>query len=42
MAATTGADIGCRWDLEGVSLSQRIPAGQQAGSYTLGMTLTAL
>ncbi|MFA7628362.1 MAG: hypothetical protein WCY37_03065 [Candidatus Dojkabacteria bacterium] len=42
MAATTGADIGCRWDLTGVSLTQRIPAGQQAGSYTLGMTITAL
>ncbi len=42
MAATTAGDIGCRWDLTGVSLTQRIPAGQQAGSYTLGMTLTAL
>jgi hypothetical protein len=27
--------------LTGVSLSQKVPASQQAGSYTLGMTLTA-
>jgi len=42
MTASLGADIGCRWDLTGVSLSQRIPAGQQASSYTLGMTISAL
>lgn len=42
LTATTGADVGCRWDLTGVSLSQRIPAGKNAGDYTLGMTLTAL
>jgi len=40
MTSATGG-IGCRWDLTGVSLTQRIPAGQQAGSYSIGMTVTA-
>ncbi|MFA7628363.1 MAG: hypothetical protein WCY37_03070 [Candidatus Dojkabacteria bacterium] len=36
------AGTGCRWDLTGVSLTQRIPALQEVATYTLGMTLTAL
>ena len=35
------ADIGCRWDLTSVSLTQRIPALQEVATYTLDMTLTA-
>jgi hypothetical protein len=42
MTASAGADTFCRWDLTGVSLTQRIPASQPAASYTLGMTITAL
>lgn len=42
MTAASGADPYCRWDLTGVSLTQRIPASQASGSYTLAMTLTAL
>ncbi len=35
MSATLGADIGCRWNLTRVSLIQRFPAEQKAGSYSL-------
>lgn len=42
MGATSGADIACRWDLTGVSLTQRVPAAQPPGSYSLAMTLTVL
>lgn len=42
LTASGSAQIGCRWDLTGVSLSQRIPASQVAGSYSLAMTITAL
>lgn len=41
-AAAAGADTLCRWDLTGVSLTQRIPAAQTPGSYSLAMTLTVL
>lgn len=41
-AAAAGADIACRWDLTGVSLTQRVPAAQTPGSYSLAMTLTVL
>jgi hypothetical protein len=40
MSATTGAATSCRWDLTGVSLSQKIPAAQNAGSYALTMVLS--
>jgi len=37
-----GADIECQWDLTGVSLSQRIPAGQEPSTtYSIGMTISA-
>jgi len=39
-AAATGADLACRWDLTGVSLTQRVPAAQTPGSYSIDMTLT--
>jgi len=41
-AAASGADTLCRWDLTGVSLSQRIPASQTPGSYSIAMTLTVI
>jgi hypothetical protein len=39
MSSTSGS----AWEgyLTGVSLSQKIPATQAAGSYSLGMTITA-
>lgn len=40
VTAASGADTFCRWDLTGVSLSQGIPAGQAAASYSLTMVLT--
>lgn len=40
IGATSGADSLCRWDQTGISLTQRVPAAQEPGSYTLGMTLT--
>ena len=42
MGASSGADTLCRWDLTGVSLTQRVPAAQTPGSYSLAMTLTVL
>lgn len=40
IGASSGADTLCRWDQTGVALTQRVPATQEPGSYTLGMTLT--
>jgi hypothetical protein len=40
LSASGSARVGCYWDLTGVSLSQKIPSLQAAGSYSLGMTLT--
>lgn len=35
------AQTNCYWDITGVALTQDIPASQVAGSYSIGMTLTA-
>lgn len=40
MSAAAGASTFCRWDLTGVGLTQKMPAGQAAGSYSINMTLT--
>lgn len=40
MSAAAGASTFCRWDLTGVNLTQKMPAGQAAGSYSISMTLT--
>jgi len=42
MSAASGAATFCRWDLTGVGLSQGIPAGQDAASYSITMNLTIL
>jgi len=42
ISASAGADTLCYWDLTGVSLTQRIPASQPTGSYSIGMTLSFL
>lgn len=39
-AASSPNYIDCYWDLTGVSLSQKVPAAQATGSYSLSMTLT--
>lgn len=40
MSAAAGAATFCRWDLTGVALTQKIPASQPAGSYSISMTMT--
>lgn len=40
MSAASGASTYCRWDLTGVDLTQKIPAGQATGSYSVSMVLT--
>ena len=42
LTAASTANTGCYWDLTGVGVSQRIPGGQQPGSYSLSLTLTVL
>lgn len=37
---SASAAINCYWDFIGISLSQTVPAAQQAGAYSIGMTLT--
>lgn len=39
-SGASGAATYCRWDLTGVNLTQKIPAGQPSGSYALSMTIT--
>jgi hypothetical protein len=39
-AANSPNYIDCYWDLTGVALSQKVPAGQANGSYSLNLTLT--
>lgn len=36
----SGASTYCRWDFTGTNLTQKIPAGQPSGSYSLSMTIT--
>jgi hypothetical protein len=38
--ANSSAAINCYWDLTGVSLSQKIPAEQMVGAYSINLTLT--
>lgn len=40
LTASAGAATSCRWDFTGVEINQEIPAGQAAGSYQIGMTVT--
>jgi hypothetical protein len=42
MSATTGSATVCLWDLTGVAITQKIPASQAVGSYSLTMSLTIL
>jgi hypothetical protein len=38
--ASSPAQIDCYWELINIGLSQKIPAGQLGGNYTINMTLT--
>lgn len=40
LATASGADTNCYWDLTGISLSQRVPAEQPIGAYTINLTIT--
>jgi hypothetical protein len=42
LSAGSGADVLCYWDFTGVSLTQRIPGGQEPGTYTLAMTISVI
>lgn len=41
ISADGTADTSCYWDLTGVSLTQDLPARQEADTYSLSLTLTA-
>lgn len=42
VSGAAGATTFCRWDLTGVALTQKVPAAQAAGSYSMNMTLTVI
>lgn len=42
ITANGSAQVSCYWDITGVNLTQDIPAAQVTGSYSIGMTLTAV
>lgn len=42
MNASASANTGCFWEMTGVAVSQKIPGGQTAGSYSINMTLTVV
>lgn len=42
VTAGSGAQTGCTWDVTGITLNQYIPAEQNAGTYSIGLTLTFL
>ncbi len=42
MSASASATTGCYWELTDVGASQRVPAGQNPGSYSINLTLTAV
>lgn len=42
VAAGSGAQTGCMWDITGITLIQRIPADQSTGTYSISFTLTLL
>ena len=42
LSAGGSAGILCYWDLTGVALTQRLPAEQEPGAYSLSMTVSVL
>lgn len=41
-SAGSGAEYYCYWDLVNLSLSQKLPPSQPAGTYSLGLTITVV
>lgn len=42
VTASSGADLGCYWDITGITASQTIPPTQFEGHYSLTMTVTVV
>lgn len=42
ITASGSTQTNCYWDITGINLTQDIPASQVTGSYSIGMTLTAI
>lgn len=42
MNASASANTGCFWEMTGIAISQKIPGGQPAGTYSINMTLTVV
>ena len=42
LSASSAADTGGYWNLEGITLYQQIPPGQALGNYSLGLTATVV
>jgi hypothetical protein len=42
LTGSTSADVSCYWDATGIGLSQKIPAFQPPGSYSLNLTMTTV
>jgi hypothetical protein len=39
-SGAAGASTYCRWDFTGANMTQKIPAGQPSGSYSVALTVT--
>ncbi len=39
-SGASGSTVPCKWDFTGASITQKIPASQASGSYSISMTLT--
>ncbi len=42
LSASASAQIGCYWELTGISVSQKVPKDQTNGSYNLSLTMTVV
>jgi hypothetical protein len=42
ISASSGADIGCYWDITDIPIRQYIPSGQPGGSYNINLTITTV
>ena len=42
VSAGATAGTNCTWDITGITLSQTIPAEQNQGTYSIGLTITSL
>ncbi len=42
LSASGSANLACIWDLTGVAISQKIPAEQAGGNYTINLTISII